>query len=51
MVKRYHASFPSLSYEFDSRYPLHDFPLPQSSAPSPKSATLQWLKSGTGKTG
>lgn len=22
MVKRYHASFPSLSYEFDSRYPL-----------------------------
>ena len=22
MVKRYHASFPSLSYGFDSRYPL-----------------------------
>lgn len=26
MVKRYHASFPSLSYEFDSRYPLQLFP-------------------------
>ena len=24
MVKRYHASFPSLSYEFNSRYPLQD---------------------------
>ncbi len=24
MVKRYHGSFPSFSYEFDSRYPLHD---------------------------
>ncbi len=24
MVKRYHASFPSLSYGFDSRYPLHN---------------------------
>ena len=23
MVKRYHGSFPSFSYEFDSRYPLH----------------------------
>ncbi len=23
MVKRYHASFPSLSYGFNSRYPLH----------------------------
>ena len=23
MVKRYHESFPSFSYEFDSRYPLH----------------------------
>jgi hypothetical protein len=22
MVKRYHGSFPSFSYEFDSRYPL-----------------------------
>jgi hypothetical protein len=22
MVKRYHESFPSFSYEFDSRYPL-----------------------------
>jgi hypothetical protein len=25
MVKRYHASFPSLSYGFDSRYPLQFF--------------------------
>ena len=25
MVKRYHASFPSLSYGFDSRYPLQGF--------------------------
>ena len=24
MVKRYHGSFPSFSYEFDSRYPLQD---------------------------
>ena len=24
MVKRYHESFPSFSYEFDSRYPLHE---------------------------
>lgn len=24
MVKRYHASFPSLSYGFDSRYPLQN---------------------------
>ena len=23
MVKRYHGSFPSFSYGFDSRYPLH----------------------------
>ena len=28
MVKRYHGSFPSFSYEFDSRYPLH-FELPK----------------------
>ena len=35
MVKRYHASFPSLSYGFDSRYPL------QSSGPSlPRPAYL-----------
>ncbi len=27
MVKRYHASFPSLSYGFDSRYPLQFFPM------------------------
>ena len=26
MVKRYHGSFPSFSYGFDSRYPLHDQP-------------------------
>jgi|GEM_PF-2144530 hypothetical protein len=26
MVKRYHESFPSFSYEFDSRYPLHKIP-------------------------
>jgi hypothetical protein len=26
MVKRYHESFPSFSYEFDSRYPLHADP-------------------------
>ena len=26
MVKRYHGSFPSFSYEFDSRYPLHSSP-------------------------
>jgi hypothetical protein len=26
MVKRYHGSFPSFSYEFDSRYPLQNFP-------------------------
>jgi hypothetical protein len=26
MVKRYHESFPSFSYGFDSRYPLQDFP-------------------------
>ena len=25
MVKRYHASFPSLNYGFDSRYPLQIF--------------------------
>ncbi len=25
MVKRYHESFPSFSYGFDSRYPLHFF--------------------------
>ena len=25
MVKRYHESFPSFSYGFDSRYPLHGF--------------------------
>ena len=25
MVKRYHGSFPSFSYEFDSRYPLQTF--------------------------
>ncbi len=23
MVKRYHGSFPSFSYGFNSRYPLH----------------------------
>lgn len=28
MVKRYHASFPSLSYGFDSRYPLQTKPMP-----------------------
>lgn len=27
MVKRYHESFPSFSYGFDSRYPLQGFPL------------------------
>jgi hypothetical protein len=26
MVKRYHGSFPSFSYEFDSRYPLQHYP-------------------------
>ena len=26
MVKRYHESFPSFSYGFDSRYPLHPLP-------------------------
>ena len=26
MVKRYHESFPSFSYEFDSRYPLQPLP-------------------------
>ncbi len=26
MVKRYHESFPSFSYEFDSRYPLQLHP-------------------------
>ena len=26
MVKRYHESFPSFSYEFDSRYPLQFHP-------------------------
>ncbi len=29
MVKRYHKSFPSSSYEFDSRYPLQSPKMPR----------------------
>lgn len=40
MVKRYHASFPSLNYGFDSRYPLHTINNPEGHAMYKRTVTI-----------